>query len=119
MVKSRDLVPVLKDKWGLAMREGANSLVLSSSEKGDTNQQNRFETSVEDFHSTLDQMELHLKCALETTTQSQSSSRYMLGNLSYHQYITTAKQQVAFTNQIKDMLKVAAQDIVDHSVQQN
>jgi hypothetical protein len=43
----------------------------------------------------------------------------MLGNLSYHQYIATAKQQVAFTNQIKDMLKVAAQDIVDHSVQQN
>ena len=119
LVKSRDLVPVLRDKWGVAIREGAQSLVLSSSEKGDTHQQNRFETSVEDFHSTLDQMELNLKCAHETTTQSQSSSRYMLGNLSYHQYIATAKQQVAFTNQIKDMLKVAAQDIVDHSVQQN
>ena len=119
LVKSRDLVPVLKDKWGVAMREGAQSLVLSNSDKGDNNQQNRFETSVEDFHSTLDQMELHLKCALETTTQSQSSSRYMLGNLSYHQYIATAKQQVAFTNQIKDMLKVAAQDIVEHSVQQS
>ena len=119
LAKSRDLVPVLRDKWGVAMREGAQALVLASSERGDTNQQNRFETSVEDFHSTLDQMELNLKCALETTNQSQSSSRYMLGNLSYHQYIATAKQQVTFTNQIKDMLKAAAQDIVDHSVQQN
>jgi hypothetical protein len=36
------------------------------------------------------------------------------------QYIATAKQQVAFTNEVKQMLKQAAQDIVDHnqSVQQ-
>ena len=30
------------------------------------------------------------------------------------QYIATAKQQVAFTNEVKQMLKQAAQDIVDH-----
>merc|ERR1719205_311548 len=64
LVKSRDLVPVLKDKWGVAMREGGQSLLLSSSEKGDTHQQNRFETSVEDFHSTLDQRELSLLSSL-------------------------------------------------------
>ena len=49
-------------------------------------QQNRFESSLEDFHSTIDQMELNLKCALETTGQSQSSQRYMpLPLLSYQQ----------------------------------
>merc|ERR1719153_2053208 len=71
-------------------------------------QQNRFESSLEDFHSTIDQMELNLKCALETTGQSQSSQRYMpLPLLSY-------QQQVTFTAGVRDMLRVAAQDIVDH-----
>ena len=77
-------------------------------------------------------MELNLKCALETTGQSQSSQRYMpLPLLSYQQvtllvtillsliylspqYIGTAKQQVTFTAGVRDMLRVAAQDIVDH-----
>ncbi len=35
--------------------------------------------------------------------------RYMLGNISYHQYITTARLQINFTNRVKDMLKFAAQ----------
>ena len=51
MIIGRGLMNVLRDKWGVAMRERAQSLALSSSEKGDTHQQNRFETSVEDFHS--------------------------------------------------------------------
>ena len=119
LAKSRDLVPVLRAKWGTTMREGGQALIHSSSDKPDTSYQNNFETSIEDFHSTLDQMELNLKCALETTSQSQSSGRYMPSNLSYHQYIATSKQQVTFTNQIKDMLKLAAQDIVEHSIQQN
>lgn len=119
LAKSRDLVPVIRDKWGQAMREGGQALLQNSlTDKGDS-QQNKFEASVEDFHSSLDQMELNLKCAQETTSQSQSSAKYMLPNLSYHQYVATAKQQATFTNQIKDMLKGAAQDIVDHSVQQN
>jgi hypothetical protein len=33
----------------------------------------------------------------------------MLGNISYHQYITTARLQINFTNRVKDMLKFAAQ----------
>ena len=45
----------------------------------------RFECAVEDFHSSLDQVELNLKCAAETTSQATASSRYMLANLSYHQ----------------------------------
>merc|ERR1719431_1840479 len=110
VAKSRDLLPAVRDKWGQAMREGGQALHQGGF------QQNKFEASLEDFHWTLDQMEINLKCALETTSQSQSSTKYMLPNLSYHQYVATAKQQVAFTNQIKDMLKSASQDIVDHSV---
>jgi len=122
LAKSRDLVPALRDKWATSMREGGQALLQNTVIEvgGRTeNTQNKFEAGVEDFHSSLDQMELNLKCALETTGQSQSSSRYMLGNLSYHQYIATAKQQVTFTNQIKDMLRSSAQDIVDQSVPQN
>jgi len=125
LAKSRDLLPVLRNKWGVAMQEGGvalqqNANLDSGTRTGQDVQQNRFESSVEDFHSTIDQMELNLKCALETTGQSQSSSRYMLGNLSYQQYIATAKQQVTFTAQIREMLRNAAQDIVEHQpAQQN
>ena len=70
MIIGRGLMNVLRDKWGVAMRERAQSLVLSSSEKGDTHQQNRFETSVEDFHSVLDQMELNLRHAHGKSTAS-------------------------------------------------
>ena len=70
MIIGRGLMNVLRDKWGVAMRERAQSLVLSSSEKGDTHQQNRFETSVEDFHSVLDQMELNLRYAHGKSTAS-------------------------------------------------
>jgi len=121
LAKSRDLLPVLRDKWGVAMQEGGAALQAQAKPPDWTQdgrgqeQQNRFESSLEDFHSTIDQMELNLKCALETTGQSQSSQRYMpLPLLSYQQYIGTAKQQVTFTAGVRDMLRVAAQDIVDH-----
>merc|ERR1719446_1519542 len=101
MAKSRDLVPVLHDKWSEALREGAAALHQSSNDRADgTGSQNRFETSVEDFYSTLDQIELNLKCAAETTGQSQASSKYMLSNLNYHQHISAAKHQVAFRGRL-------------------
>merc|ERR1719412_1671618 len=99
------------------MQEGGAALQAQATmgEGRGQEQQHRFESSVEDFHSTIDQMELNLKCALETTGQSQSSARYMpLPLLSYQQYYATAKQQVTFTAGIREMLRVAAQDIVDH-----
>lgn len=120
LAKSRDLLPVLRDKWGVCVMEGGQALQHTAnmdtpgSRSTSDLSQNRFESSVEDFHSTIDQMELNLKCALETTSQSQSSSRYMIHNLSYQQYIATAKQQVTFTAQIRDMLRSAATDIVEH-----
>ena len=92
LAKSRDLLPVLRDKWGVAMQEGGAALQAQANRPDwaqdgrGLEQQNRFESSLEDFHSTIDQMELNLKCALETTGQSQSSQRYMpLPLLSYQQ----------------------------------
>ena len=115
LAKSRDMIPVLHEKWNEAIRGGAAALTMSSNnDRHET--QNKFETNVEDFFSTLDQIELNLKCAAETTGQSQASSKYMLGNLTYHQHISAAKHQVAFTKQIRDMLRTSAQDIVDNKV---
>ena len=117
LARSRDLVPVLHDKWSLAVREGAAALTMASADRADmAGQQSKFETSVEDFFSTLDQIELNLKCAAETTGQSQASSRYMLGNLTYHQHISAAKHQVNFTDNIRKRLHSLAESIVDNSL---
>ena len=35
----------------------------------------QFESSLEDYHATLDQLELNLKCANETVQQAQASAR--------------------------------------------
>lgn len=117
LAKSRDLIPVLHEKWNEALKEGGVALSVAGSDTPATSAiHNKFETSMEDFFSTLDQIELNLKCAGETSGQSQATSRYMMGNLNYHQHISSAKHQVSFTNQIRDMLRQSAQDIVDHSV---
>ena len=82
---SRDLVPVLHNKWNLASADMADM----------AGQQSKFETSVDDF------------C---------SRSRYMLGNLTYHQYISAAKHQVNFTDNIRKRLHSLAESIVDNSL---
>ena len=82
---SRDLVPVLHNKWNLASADRADM----------AGQQSKFETSVDDF------------C---------SRSRYMLGNLTYHQYISAAKHQVNFTDNIRKRLHSLAESIVDNSL---
>ena len=82
---SRDLVPVLHNKWNLASADMADM----------AGQQSKFETSVDDF------------C---------SRSRYMLGNLTYHQYISAAKHQVNFTDNIRKRLHILAESIVDNSL---
>merc|ERR1712098_748520 len=62
LAKSRDLVPVLHGKWNEALKEAGAALSASGSDTTPT-QHNKFETSVEDFFATLDQIELNLKCA--------------------------------------------------------
>ena len=85
---SRDLVPVLHNKWNLASADRADMADMAG-------QQSKFETSVDDF------------C---------SRSRYMLGNLTYHQYISAAKHQVNFTDNIRKRLQSLAEGIVDNSL---
>jgi len=108
----------LKDKWAVCLREGGSSLVQNgSTEPGRMEvNQGKFESSLEDFHSTLDQTLINLKCANDTAQQAQSSSRYIPGNLSYHQNVSTARTQIQFTGRVKDLLRTAAQGIVDHSL---
>ena len=64
------------------MREGGAAL-CSNNEAVVGDQHNRFETSIEDFYATLDQIELNLKCAAETTGQSQTSGRWEIMSLSH------------------------------------
>merc|ERR1719220_650825 len=99
------------------MREGGAALLSSNIEAVTGGQHNRFETSIEDFYATLDQIELNLKCAAETTGQSQTSGRFMTGGdrLTYQQHISTAKQQVNFTNNVREMLRSSGQTIGEHS----
>ena len=85
---SRDLVPVLHNKWNLASADRADMVDMAG-------QQSKFETSVDDF------------C---------SRSRYILGNLTYHQFISAAKHQVNFTDNIRKRLHSLAESIVDNSL---
>ena len=85
---SRDLVPVLHNKWNLASADRADMADMAG-------QQSKFETSVDDF------------C---------SRSRYILGNLTYHKYISAAKHQVNFTDNIRKRLHSLAEGIVDNSL---
>ena len=85
---SRDLVPVLHNKWNLASADRADMADMAG-------QSSKFETSVDDF------------C---------SRSRYILGNLTYHQFISAAKHQVNFTDNIRKRLHSLAEGIVDNSL---
>ena len=85
---SRDLVPVLHNKWNLASADRADMADMAG-------QSSKFETSVDDF------------C---------SRSRYIHGNLTYHQFISAAKHQVNFTDNIRKRLHSLAESIVDNSL---
>ena len=43
----------------------------------DVNQGSNFESNLEDFYATLDQVEVALRCAIDCHQQAQSSNRYM------------------------------------------
>ena len=88
--------------------------------------QGRFESNLEDFYAICDQIELHLKSAVDCINQTTSSNRYMpvpphpsrldttggqqTDFLPYNAYVATSKQQVKFANEIKQLLVQAAAD---------
>ena len=89
----------------------------------------KFESYLEDFYGTCDQIEVVLKCAIESQKLAQSSSRYMQIQpvpsklectaqnseefLSYPQYIAVAKQQISYANSIREMIRQATTDVVE------
>ena len=71
----------LKDKWALTLREAANKIAsnggLDSGSQTKESQSGRFESSLEDFYSICDQIELNLKSAIDCINQTDSSNNYM------------------------------------------
>ena len=95
----------------------------------DVNQGSNFESNLEDFYATLDQVEVALRCAIDCHQQAQSSNLYMQNPpnpsrldststnpdefLSYPQYIAVAKKQIAYANDIKQIISQATTDVVE------
>merc|ERR1719414_1864006 len=137
--KARELINgPLKEKWNNTVKEASQRLyangVLDNGGQlpaGSSQQAQagaKFESNLEDFYATLDQIEVVLRCAIESQQQAQSSNRYMqippqparLENmqnpeeyLSYPQYISIAKQQVQYANNIREMILQATTDVVE------
>lgn len=139
--KARELINgPLREKWNLTLKEAsqklyANGILDSGGHLANANAQGaKFESHLEDFYATCDQIEVVLKCAIESQKLAQASTRYMLIQpapsklectaqnpeefLSYPQYISVAKQQIQYANNIREMIKQATTDVVEqrHSV---
>lgn len=86
----------------------------------------RFDKHLEEFYSICDQVELHLKTAILCLQQHSTSQRYLPSTvlasraeptqpnenaLSYPQYLSTVRQQIAYAKDIHDTLICAAQNI--------
>jgi len=147
VTKVRELVAgPLKAKWQETLKEAGNKIYLNGLLDTATGTPNpvegtAFESSLEDFFATCDQIEANLKTAIEVHNISSASHRYMTiqpvpskldlnatpaGNpvnanpdfLSYPQYIQTAKHQVQFANDMKQQLNQAANEVVNQHRQQ-
>lgn len=86
----------------------------------------RFDKHLEEFYSICDQIELHLKTSILCLQQNSASQRYLPSSvmttriepipsnenaLSYPQYLSTVRQQIAYAKDIHDTLVCAAQNI--------
>ncbi|KAJ1527488.1 hypothetical protein ONE63_007461 [Megalurothrips usitatus] len=127
--KVKALVGPLKDHLAVALKHAAhllhfNTMVDNGSSKG-MDLPPRLDVSLEAFYSTCDQIELHLKTAIECLTQGASSQRYLPLNvlptktepipgqdgLLYPQYLNTVRAQIQFAKQVHDILMLAVQNI--------
>ncbi|CAG0879357.1 unnamed protein product [Darwinula stevensoni] len=85
----------------------------------------KFDKALEDFYSTCDEMELHLRIAQASWSQALRSQRYTpvpVANtrmdtnasseaITYQQYVSTVKSQVAYIQEIHDSLMELAKSI--------
>lgn len=106
-----------------------NNLIDNGPIKGidNSNQSSpRFDKYLEEFYSICDQIELHLKTSILCLQQNSASQRYLPTQvmphriepiatnenaLSYPQYLSTIRQQIAYAKDIHDTLICAAQNI--------
>jgi len=116
----RELVPGLKDKWAVCVKDSSSALLQTGlAEPGRLDlYQGRFESSLEDFHSTIDQALINHQCATETFHQSQASAKYIPTNLTYQQNLSTAKLQINFCQGLREMLQSGGQGVIDQTQQQ-
>ncbi len=106
-----------------------NAQVNSTSGHGGA-EAGKFESNLEELYALCDQIESCLHSAVECVGQANCSSRYMpiapqpkrLDQgpnpnqpecLSYPQYLSTAKQQVAFAGDIRQLLSQASRDVLE------
>ncbi|XP_026279401.1 mediator of RNA polymerase II transcription subunit 29 [Frankliniella occidentalis] len=128
--KVKSLIGPLKDHLAVALKSAAhllhyNTMVDNGSSKGLDVVPPRLDVSLEAFYSTCDQIELHLKTAIECLNQGASSQRYLPLNvlptrtehqpgqegLLYPQYLATVKAQIQFAKQMHDILIMAVQNL--------
>ncbi|KAF4528059.1 hypothetical protein B566_EDAN012020 [Ephemera danica] len=129
--KVKSLVGPLRDSLSITLKTAAhalhhNSLVDLGTMKGNEIPVQRFDKNLEEFYSICDQMELHLKTAIECVTQGNSSQRYLpmqvaltrmesgpvtqqQESLSYPQFLATVRSQVSYSRELHDTLIAAAQ----------
>ena len=135
ITKCKELMGPLKEKWSMTLREAAlkiNANTVSADAKMPAeHQQGKFESHLEDFYATLDQIEVNLRSAIDCQSQVSSSHRAMpivpqprvtivdhpgpKDFLTYPEYIATSKQQVAFANEMRQLLNRAAKDVVEQN----
>ena len=127
--KARELMDPLKRKWAVTLKSAVHKVNANGGlESLPSEQEQLFESNLEDFYVICDQVELNLKSAIDCLSQASSSNRYMpipphpsrmeapgpqSEFLSYPQYVSTSKQQVNFANEIKNLLNQAASDVVE------
>lgn len=133
--KVKSLIGPLRETLTATLKSAAQVLhqnyhIDAGSQKPVDNAVPRFDKNLEEFYSMCDQIELHLKTSLTCIQQAQSATHYLPlqvqptrmdpplatptqdpSALSYPQYLSTVRAQVAYAKEIHDTLVAAAQNI--------
>ncbi|GAB0097349.1 Mediator of RNA polymerase II transcription subunit 29 [Sergentomyia squamirostris] len=133
--KAKSLVGPLRESLSATIKAAAqnlhhNNMTDVGTIKGDNSAPPRFDKYLEEFYSICDQMELHLKTSIQCIQQSNSSNHFLPLTvaatrvdpmphpppenppmLSYPQYLSTVRSQIAYAKEIHDTLICAAQNI--------
>ncbi|XP_037052415.1 mediator of RNA polymerase II transcription subunit 29 [Bradysia coprophila] len=129
--KVKSLMVPLRDSLSTTLKQAAqlvqhNNMTDNGNLKGvdNNNPPPRFDKNLEEFYSICDQIELHLKTAIQCMQQGSSSQRYLPvpvastriepimpptdGPISYSQYLSLVRTQIAYAKDIHDTLICAA-----------